>query len=85
MCIVFMTNIVAVLSLLRNEAFFTSLKQDWEQLLSIMVFAAPAVVVGGQIGPRIPALNSKEVLIKYVGSLLVGVSGFMILRGLAIL
>lgn len=83
--IVFITNIVAVLSILCNEDFLASLKHDWQQLFSIMVFVAPAVIIGGQIGPRFPTLISKEVLIKYVGSLLLGISYFMIMRGFAIL
>ena len=83
--VVFITNIVAVLSILCNEDFLTSLKQDWEQLCSIMIFVAPAVIIGGQIGPTIPTLISKEVLMKYVGCLLVGVSYFMVMRGFATL
>ena len=83
--IVFITNIVAVSSMLYNENLLTSLKNDWEELFSIMVFIAPAVVIGGQIGPRVPTLISKEVLVKYVGALLVAVSYFMIMRGFTIL
>ncbi len=81
-CIVFITNTVAVLSLLRHEDFYVSLLANWQELFSIMIFVAPAVIIGGQIGPRILSCISKGMLIKYVGTLLLLVSFFMIRRGL---
>jgi uncharacterized protein len=83
--VVFFTNIVAVLSLLSNKDFHASLINNWEQLFSIMVFVTPAVIIGGQVGPRIPKLITKELLVKYVGSLLICISYFMIMRGFALL
>lgn len=83
-CIVFLTNVTAVIATLCHKAFLVSLTDNWEQLFSIMVIVAPAVIVGGQIGPRIPVLISEESLVKYVGTLLVTVSVFMILRGIAV-
>ncbi len=82
--VVFLTNIVAVFSILRHDVFYASLLNNWEELFSIMIFVAPAVIIGGQIGPKIPNCISKEMLIKYVGSLLLIVSFFMIRRGLLI-
>ena len=83
--VVFFTNIVAVLSIFSNQAFQASLLDNWEQFFSIMVFVAPAVVIGGQIGPRIPKHISKELLMKYVGVLLLCISYYMIMRGVALL
>lgn len=83
--VVFLTNIVAVLSILKNEDIQASLINNWEQLFSIMVFVIPAVILGGQIGPRIAKNLPKGLLVKYVGTLLLCISYFMLMRGYALL
>ena len=80
--IVFVTNLAALIGLLNAEAI-VPIEKNWEELFSIMVFIAPSVIIGGQLGPFLLKFIKKErVLFLYVGFLLLFVSYFMIVRGL---
>jgi uncharacterized membrane protein YfcA len=50
--ITFFTSLAAAVGHLR-PSFVMELRREFGQLLSVMVWAAPAVLLGGQIGPRI--------------------------------
>ena len=84
--IVFVTNIVAVPSILTNDDFYDSLINNWESLFCIMTFVILGVVTGGQVGPQlVQKVKNKEDLKKIIGVLLMIVSYFMIMRGVALL
>ncbi|MBL7160955.1 MAG: sulfite exporter TauE/SafE family protein [Candidatus Aenigmarchaeota archaeon] len=82
--IVFITNIVAILLRL-NADFSQVLFQNWQLLLSALVFAVPGVLIGGQIGPIVPKRIMLKHLRVYVGTLLILVGFLMLLRGFALI
>jgi hypothetical protein len=50
------------------------------EILSMIVFAAPGVVIGGQVGPRIARHLSRRWLLRYVSGLLLVVGVLVVLR-----
>lgn len=71
--LVFACSLVAVLFRL-DAALLSTLDRQAGDLFRIMLFAAPGVVIGGQLGPRIAARLPRRALRRYIGVLLVGVS-----------
>lgn len=80
-CVIFITNLVPVLMVVFNQVLFETLKTNWEQIFSIMIFVIPGVIIGGQIGPILTKLMNRRQLLRYVGFLLVIVSIAMFSRG----
>ena len=81
--VIFVVNLVAVLFRL-NPSFIAVLSANATDILRIMTWVAPGVVIGGQIGPaiaqRLPLLYMKV----YVAVLLIFVSILMFLRAFAL-
>lgn len=83
--VVFFTNIVAVASIASNDQVFANLRENWDQILHVLVFVVPGVLIGGQIGPRIPLLMSEHHFKRYVGVLLMLVGLLILPRGFSML
>lgn len=81
--VVFIVNLVALLSRMSGELTQT-LIDNQTYIISIMLWVAPAVLLGGQIGPAIAQKLSKRYLRLYVGVLLILVGGLMYVRVAAI-
>jgi uncharacterized membrane protein YfcA len=81
--VIFVVNIVAVMFRL-NPTFIAVLSANATDILHILIWVAPGVFIGGQIGPaiarRLPVLYMKF----YVGVLLIFVSILMFLRAFAL-
>ena len=74
--IIFIVDIVAAVTRM-NPVFVGSLMDNWDLLLDVMIFVVPAVVIGGQVGPRvIRDVNSKHLRI-YIAMMLILVSGLI--------
>jgi len=79
MTIVFVTSLVATLVRL-NSSFVASLGVNLDLILGMLLYAAPGVLIGGQVGPRVAKyLNLKQMRI-YVSVLLVIVGVLMLFR-----
>ena len=50
--IIFFTSLAAAVGHLRRS-FLADLHRELPQLMAIMLWAAPAVIIGGQVGPRL--------------------------------
>jgi uncharacterized membrane protein YfcA len=50
--IIFFTSLAAALGRLR-PSLVSDLRSEWTQLVAVLIWAVPAVLIGGQIGPRI--------------------------------
>jgi uncharacterized protein len=50
--IIFFTSFAATVGRLRSS-FVGELHREMPQLIAIMLWAAPAVIIGGQVGPRL--------------------------------
>ncbi|MGH7934464.1 MAG: sulfite exporter TauE/SafE family protein [Candidatus Binataceae bacterium] len=71
--IIFFTSMAAAVGRLR-PAFVVDVYRELPQLMAIMIWAAPAVVIGGQIGPRIAQrLPSERHARLYFSAVLIGV------------
>jgi uncharacterized membrane protein YfcA len=81
--VILIVNMVAVLFRL-NPTFISVLALNAHNIFSIMIWVAPGVFIGGQIGPaiarRLPLLYMKV----YVGVLLIFVSILMFIRAFAL-
>ncbi|HJH30105.1 MAG TPA: sulfite exporter TauE/SafE family protein [Methanosarcinaceae archaeon] len=78
--VIFIVDIVAALTRM-NPIFIGALIENWSQLLDIMIFVVPSVVIGGQLGPRvIKNINAKWLRI-YISFMLIFVS-FLIMCNL---
>lgn len=66
-----------------DEALFTTLVERSGDIAGMITFAAPGVVVGGQLGPRLAGWLPRRYLRLWVGLLLIGVGAVMAYRGLA--
>ena len=76
--IIFIVDIVAALTRM-NPVFVGALVGNWMQLIDIMIFVVPSVVIGGQLGPRvIRNVNAKWLKI-YISLMLIFVS-FLIMH-----
>jgi uncharacterized membrane protein YfcA len=81
--VILVVNIVAVLFRL-NPSFIAVLALQAATIVQIMIWVAPGVVIGGQIGPAIARRLSVLYMKVYVGVLLIFVSILMFLRAFAL-
>ena len=65
-----------------NASFLEVLAQQFQSILSIMIWVAPGVLLGGQLGPMVAGRISKDAVKPYVSVLLIMVSGLMFYRAL---
>ncbi|MGH7985299.1 MAG: sulfite exporter TauE/SafE family protein [Candidatus Binataceae bacterium] len=81
--IIFFTSMAAAAGRLRPQ-FIVELHQKMPQLIAIMIWAAPAVIIGGQIGPRIAQrLPSERHARLYFSAVLIAVGLFTLWRAYA--
>jgi uncharacterized membrane protein YfcA len=80
--IIFVTSLVAALARM-NGPFMAALVEQHTTLLSAMAFAAPGVILGGQLGPMIARRFNARSLQLYVAVLLLLVGALMLVRFLA--
>lgn len=64
-----------------DERLLAGLKEQRQEIGQIMAFAAPGVVIGGQLGPRLAQWIPRRFLRLYVGILLFAVGLLVALRG----
>jgi hypothetical protein len=81
--IIFIINIVAVLFRL-NPSFISVLSSNAKIIFSILIWVAPGVFIGGQIGPLVVKKISLKHARVYVGGLLILVSMLMFIRAFAL-
>ena len=77
--IVFIVNIFALVSRM-NQELVATLMESGPYIASVMLWVAPSVVLGGQIGPQIAQHLPRDVLRAYVGGLLIIVGGLILFR-----
>ena len=77
--IIFVVSLFAVLFRLTPD-FISTLAEQKNLIFSIMIWAAPGVIIGGQIGPEVAKKLSKRGIRIYVGILLVFVGMLIYLR-----
>jgi uncharacterized protein len=76
----FFTSLAATVGRMHSE-FVAVLRHDSREIIAIMIWAAPAVVVGGQIGPRIAqALPSERHARFYFSAVLLVIGAFTLVR-----
>jgi uncharacterized membrane protein YfcA len=80
--IIFVTSLAATLTRL-NGPFTTALVEQHTMLLSAIAFAAPGVILGGQLGPMLARRFNAHTLQLYVAVLLILVGVLMMTRFLA--
>jgi uncharacterized membrane protein YfcA len=80
--IIFVTSLAAALARL-NGPIMAALVEQHATLLSAMGFAAPGVLLGGQLGPMIARRLNARSLQFYVAVLLLLVGALMLVRFLA--
>lgn len=76
---VFLTSFAAAIARLRGE-FVAELGRSLPEILGLMVFVVPAVLVGGQIGPTVAWRLDRRAMSIYAGSLLVAIGILMLGR-----
>jgi len=57
--IIFFTRLAATIGRMR-PSLISALRHNWSQMIAISIWAAPGVVVGGQIGPRLAQMLPSE-------------------------
>ena len=57
--IIFFTSLAATIGRMR-PSLISALRHNWSQMIAISIWAAPGVVVGGQIGPRLAQMLPSE-------------------------
>lgn len=77
--VIFIVNIFAVLFRLTPD-FLSVLAAQKNLIFNIMIWVAPGVFLGGQIGPTIAKKLSLQGMKLYVGGLLIGISLLIFLR-----
>lgn len=82
--IIFITNVIAVLFRL-TPSFISVLQTQATNIFAIMIWVAPAVFIGGQIGPIIARKLSLKHARVYVGILLIFVSALMFIRAFTLI
>jgi uncharacterized membrane protein YfcA len=82
--IIFVVNLFAVTFRLTPD-FLSSLAAQGDLIVAIMIWVAPAVFIGGQIGPSIAGRMSVQGMKLYAGILLLCVSLLIYLRAFAVL
>jgi len=75
--IIFIVDIVAALTRM-NSSFVTALMDNSPQLLDIMIFVVPSVLIGGQLGPMAIKNVNKKALRIYISLMLILVSFFIL-------
>ncbi len=80
--IIFVTSLAAALARM-NGPFMAALVEQYTMLLRAMAFAAPGVILGGQVGPMIAQRLNARTLQLYVAVLLMMVGALMMTRFLA--
>ncbi|MCG7844095.1 MAG: sulfite exporter TauE/SafE family protein [Methanomassiliicoccales archaeon] len=80
--IIFMVNLFALIFRL-TPSFISTLAEQKELIFSIMVWVAPGVLIGGQIGPAVAKKLSKRGVQIYTGFLLVFVGVLIYLRAVS--
>ncbi len=81
--VIFIVNIVAVLFRL-NPSFISVLALQATTIVHIMIWVAPGVVIGGQVGPAVARRLPLRYMKVYVGGLLIFVSLLMFIRAFAL-
>lgn len=80
--LVFVLSILAVV--FRTDSYLMTCQGECAaRVASMLLFAAPGVVIGGQLGPRLSRRMPRRILRPYVGALLVLVGVLVGLRGFA--
>ncbi|MGQ4809924.1 hypothetical protein NKDENANG_03362 [Candidatus Entotheonellaceae bacterium PAL068K] len=77
--IVFIVNISALVARLNHDLIRT-LSESGASIMSVMLWVAPSVILGGQIGPQIAQHLPQRALRVYVGGLLMVVGGLILIR-----
>ena len=80
--IIFVTSLAAALARM-NGPFMAALVEQHTTLLRAMAFAAPGVILGGQLGPMLARRLNARTLQLYVAVLLLLVGALMMTRFLA--
>jgi len=80
--VVFASALVAGLSRL-DGAMLDALQARQESIVSMLAFAGPGVVIGGQLGPRVAQRLPRETLRRFFGVLLLLVAGLVVMRAFA--
>ncbi|WP_406660236.1 sulfite exporter TauE/SafE family protein [Methanolobus sp. ZRKC3] len=75
--IIFIVDIVAALTRM-NPVFVDALLNNSEQLIDIMTFVVPSVLIGGQLGPMAIKNVNKKALRIYISLMLILVSFFIL-------
>ena len=71
--IIFCVNCIALVFRLTPD-FTSALVTQGNEILQVMIWVAPGVVIGGQLGPRVATRLSADTIKGYVGALLIIVS-----------
>jgi hypothetical protein len=77
--IIFMVTLVAALFRLTPD-FVSTLAEQRDLIMSIMIWVAPGVILGGQMGPVVAGKLSEREMRVYIGVLLVFVGILTYLR-----
>ncbi|MCQ1536330.1 sulfite exporter TauE/SafE family protein [Methanosarcina sp. KYL-1] len=77
--IIFIVNFIALLFRLTPD-FISVLADQKEMIFDVMLWVAPGVILGGQIGPAVARKLSVQGMKLYTGSLLIGVSLLIYIR-----
>lgn len=77
--LVFVTSLGSVLIRLRGD-FLVNLAENREQIIAMMIWVAPGVIVGGQLGPVVSRWMPKKYVRPYVGVLLMLIACLMFYR-----
>ena len=80
--LVFLASLVSV-ALRVDEELWRALLDHRLQIFQMIVFAAPGVILGGQLGPRLAQRLPRRLLRLYVGALLILVGSLITARALA--
>ena len=77
--IVFIVNLFALVSRM-NGKLLSALVDNGPEIMSVMLWVAPSVVLGGQVGPQIAQRLPRHILRAYVGALLIVVGALILVR-----
>jgi len=81
--VIFIVNLAAVVFRL-TPGFISDLSFYSDQIISIMIWVAPGVIIGGQIGPMVATRFSFRGMKAYVGIILLIVGLLILLRALSL-
>ena len=83
MVIIFVTSLAATLARM-NGPFMAAFVEQYTALLTALAFAAPGVILGGQLGPMLVRRLNARSLQLYVAVLLMMVGALMMTRFVAV-